>query len=355
MKTIFIINTSKTHCGVDDYCLCLYAMFKNEMRFVFFVVPDSDFSRILQKKKLNTIFLKKGYYRNLKIMKKALNQEKPDIVHIQTAKDYYLVLASHKKANTIFTRHNSSHLNYPANFFLLKRADAIIALSKFSKQAFLSRFSSLSHKVALIYNTIPDASETNPKLENRGRDIQAIRFGFMGRINKRKGLDHLVEALSILRDELGQEKFILDIAGNFEDQEYELSLQAAIVRHSLETSIHFLGFIQNKEQFYNKIDVLIIPSLLSLKETCPLVAFEAMSHGLPLVSFESGAMPEIIEHGLTGFICENESPGKMAHALASFCTSANLLENMGRNAFQRYLTLFSPPIFKNKMSEIYQT
>ncbi len=56
---------------------------------------------------------------------------------------------------------------------------------------------------------------------------------------------------------------------------------------------------------------LLVPSLVA--ETSSLVAMEAISSGTPVVAFNSGALPEVVDHGLTGFIVESEE--EMAKAV----------------------------------------
>ena len=77
---------------------------------------------------------------------------------------------------------------------------------------------------------------------------------------------------------------------------------------------------------------ILIPS--TAQETSSLVAMEAMASGTPVIAFRKGALPEIIEHGRTGFLVD--SVEEMAEAILSIdrldSTSAFTLQ---QHAFQR--------------------
>lgn len=81
----------------------------------------------------------------------------------------------------------------------------------------------------------------------------------------------------------------------------------------LDASRRFLGpaGFRRKRRLLTQARCLLIPSLVA--ETSSLVAMEALSCGTPVVAFPSGALPEIIEDGRSGFLVENER--EMAAAL----------------------------------------
>jgi glycosyltransferase involved in cell wall biosynthesis len=73
-----------------------------------------------------------------------------------------------------------------------------------------------------------------------------------------------------------------------------------------------IGFAR-KRRLFSAARCLLIPSLAP--ETSSLVAMEALACGTPVVAFPAGALPELVDHGRTGFIVQNEC--EMADAIAA--------------------------------------
>jgi len=86
------------------------------------------------------------------------------------------------------------------------------------------------------------------------------------------------------------------------------------IRGRLGADARFVGAagFRKKRRLLSAAKCLLVPSTVA--ETSSLVAMEALSCGTPVVAFRSGALPEIVEHGRTGFIVNDES--EMAEAIA---------------------------------------
>jgi glycosyltransferase involved in cell wall biosynthesis len=85
------------------------------------------------------------------------------------------------------------------------------------------------------------------------------------------------------------------------------------VKPLLDTRRRYIGAVgrEQKIDLLARAKCLLVPS--SVAETSSLVAMEAIASGTPVVAFGSGALPEVIEHGATGFVVDSEE--EMADAV----------------------------------------
>jgi len=136
----------------------------------------------------------------------------------------------------------------------------------------------LSNSVFSIYNDI-----------NKPNNRQLKKIGYLGNISHEKGIGRFFEVLEKLNN---QKSIIGIIGGPFQDHNSEIFARNKLVKQS---NVSYLGPIydDDKVNFFNTIDVLLMPSLL--EEAEPLVIHEAMEKGIPVIAFGKGCINEIIE------------------------------------------------------------
>ena len=82
-------------------------------------------------------------------------------------------------------------------------------------------------------------------------------------------------------------------------------------------------------KLYSAADIYLFPTLA---DNCPLTAIESLACGLPVVTFETGGVPEIVENGKSGFVVEYKNGEKLAEALEKLLDDNELREKMSENA-----------------------
>ncbi|CAH1193838.1 D-inositol-3-phosphate glycosyltransferase [Paenibacillus plantiphilus] len=166
---------------------------------------------------------------------------------------------------------------------MCERANIIVTVSHAEAHKLIALYPEFESKVRVIHNGMT-YTETEPA-------IQSIRehrktFGFLGRLDYRKGLYECLRAFKTT-------DACLKIACGFEDPEYLSSILGYIEAADLQSKIEFLGWCQGERKlsFLRSLDALIVPSLY---EPFGYVVLEAMSQQLPLICSNRGGIPEIV-------------------------------------------------------------
>ena len=132
-------------------------------------------------------------------------------------------------------------------------------------------------------------------------DARVLMFSAAGVFNRRKGFSSLLEALGLLREEALARNLVLLITGDGGD-----------LLRGLPYSIKAMGRVDRPEIMalaYSAADAVALPTQ---EDNLPNVLLEALACGTPAVSFAVGGVPEIIEHGKTGWL----APPRDVRALA---------------------------------------
>jgi glycosyltransferase involved in cell wall biosynthesis len=159
---------------------------------------------------------------------------------------------------------------------------------------------------------------------------------FAGQVERHKGIDLLLDAMAMLAAE--DPSLALHIFGGCED---ESQLRAEISRRGLEGAVHYWGYREDVGDLMRSADMHVHPSPPSrFAESFGRTVVEAMAAGVPSVCFRSGVLPEIVEHGRTGWVCETESAAALAEGMRALLANPGLREQLGRAARQKYETCY---------------
>ncbi|MCA1058352.1 N-acetyl-alpha-D-glucosaminyl L-malate synthase BshA [Rossellomorea aquimaris] len=132
----------------------------------------------------------------------------------------------------------------------------------------------------------------------------------------------------------------------------EMTLICKQVRDlGLEDRVLFLGKQDNLEELYSISDIKL---LLSEKESFGLVALEAMACGVPSIGTNVGGIPEVIEDGYNGFICEIGNVKQVAAKSLQLLRDVQLHKEVSRNALQTARTKFHSSKIVEQYEGIYR-
>lgn len=174
----------------------------------------------------------------------------------------------------------------PAFGGMLRRADALIVDSVFTRRELLLKDAALRQKISLVPLGLDLARYPDAEQQYRARS----RIGVIGRVQKMKGIEIAVGAAEVLRAR-GSE-FEMQIAGSGPDAD---RLKALITEAKLQDYVKYVGPVDGGKplaEFFANLDVLLFPDLT--QPAFGLVAVEAMRYGVPIVAARSGAIPEVV-------------------------------------------------------------
>jgi len=226
-----------------------------------------------------------------------------DIVHIYTnEEDIALPFAALCTKPVVFTHHD------PFNFMVKYK-------NVFPKYAHLPWISiSLAQRhgmpsntnwAATIYHGVPSGRFT-PVLvpENTERTPY---IAYLGRIIQPKGTHLAIQAVQAYNRSHAGNELTLKIAGKHyagaKDSYWRDTIQPLLA----DPFITYEGFIrttQEKQAFLGNAQALIIPS--TFEEPFGMVSIEALACGTPVIGLDSGAIPEVIQHGKTGYVAAKQ-------------------------------------------------
>lgn len=126
-------------------------------------------------------------------------------------------------------------------------------------------------------------------------DNEAVRFLYLGRIMKEKGIDELFVAMRRLYAELGN-RVVLDLVGFFDDDYYKEQVDQLVA----DGIAVFYGFQTEPRPYYAAADCVVLPSY---HEGLSNVLLEAAATGRPVITSDIHGCKEAVDADVTGLLC----------------------------------------------------
>ena len=149
-------------------------------------------------------------------------------------------------------------------------------------------------------------------------DDKVVRFLFIGRILKEKGVPELIDASIILKRKYSNlEILILGWIDSDKKDQLNANDIKAWERKGL---INYLGFHENIMDYVSQADCIVLPSYY--REGVPRSLLEAAAMGKPLITTDTIGCRETVDDGINGFICKPKDPNDLSKKM-------ELIINMG--------------------------
>ena len=226
---------------------------------------------------------------------------------------------------------------------VVKQLDNLVTVSHASRRDIATDFAIAETKLNIIHNGI-DTSVFRPIPA-----IEPDEFNVMATASADvplKGLDYLIRAISILANEIPELK--LTVLGKLKED----GKTAKLIRQlGLENRIHFYSGLSSQEiaELYAKASCAVVPSIY---EGFGLPAGEAMACGVPVITTNGGALPEVV--GDAGITVQTRDHIALADAIRTLLGDSNLRHTVAAKGRSRILELFSWEVAASDMVQLYR-
>jgi hypothetical protein len=202
-----------------------------------------------------------------------------------------------------------------------------------------------------------------PELSCEKREGEPTTVLFVGRLEKRKGIHILMQAIPAVLSKIpqvrfliaGRDTYITDQEVNFNGPQH-LSYKDSLIKtlpEEYRNRVEFLGHVSDEElkQLYRACDIFVAPSLY---ESFGQIYVEAMSYGKPVIGCSAGGVPEVVNNGKTGILVPPGDADRLSGAMIALLQDAPMARELGLNARAAVLKYFSIASMVRHTLNVYQ-
>jgi glycosyltransferase involved in cell wall biosynthesis len=249
----------------------------------------------------------------------------------------------------------------PTVRWALRNADAVVGVSAFVSKTVIEA-GIPAERVHTVVNALDtydstweprsDAAEVRAEF---GIAPDAVLTGVCSRLFRWKGQKELIEAVSRLLPKVPHVHLMIvgedDSRANPGGGSYCEELKAQVAQLGMTDKVTFTGFRRDIPRLMNAFDIYAMPSF---EEPLGMVYLEAMALGKPVVAYNSGGVPEVVENNVTGFLTEPYDIDTLAHSLLTLVSNPVRRKQMGAAARERVLRESTPEQMCSRMELVYR-
>ncbi len=217
----------------------------------------------------------------------------------------------------------------------LLRADALIAISQFTKRCVVDALRVPAKRVHVIHRAVDRQAFRPLQVPDGFRQAYGLVEGeryvlHVGSEDPRKNVAKLLEAFAIAHARMPSARLVKVGAPHFQGERQKLLRMVADM--GLQDKVHFLNHVPEHDLplMYNAADVLVLPSLY---EGFGLPALEAMSCGTPVIASNRSSLPEVVGDG--GMLVDPLDERVLAQRIVEIVAGPDRRDRASRAALQR--------------------
>jgi glycogen(starch) synthase len=238
---------------------------------------------------------------------------------------------------------------------LMKRSDALIAVSLYTRNELTELYDVDEEKIHVIYNGV-DTQKFKP---NRDRVGLRLELGLeeeqktilcVGRLYYRKGITTLLQSIPKVVQKFEDVKFVISGKGFKKNEE---KLRKLAEKLKIKESVMFLGYVPDEKlpDLYAASDIFVLPALY---ENFPFAILEAQSTGLPVISTKVGGIPEFLTNNKNGLLVDPSDPEQLAQKIMALLQDPELAEELGRCGRNLVEEKFAWPLITSRVVDLYR-
>ena len=289
-------------------------------------------------------------------VKKYLKSHKFDIIHGNSPKATLPILLSREKKFISYIHDlgpfETKLTKIPIEKYLIKyiakRATSITTVSNFIKKQFKRFMPKIDqNKIFNLYNGIEKNYKPLPDEANKLKNELGIKgqvLLYLGRIAPFKGVEHIIEAYQLAKQEIPDLNLII---GGLPDYSMNKSYQVWKQKYK---DIHFIGFVHEEKLpiYYTMADIFITYSYSS--EGFGLTSIEAIACGTPVICSSLPVFEEILQNN--AIFVPPKKPKKLAENILKLLKDDTLRNDLVENA-QIFIKKYSWEEVGKRLEDVY--
>jgi glycosyltransferase involved in cell wall biosynthesis len=305
---------------------------------------------------LGSGWLRTAYQGCIRAVRSKLQEIRPEIVHGQGTERDCAISAVFSGFPSVLTLHGNmrciarvtnarafSFLWLAARLerFTIPRARGVICLTRHTQEA----VANLARRTWVVPNAVDAAFF---EINAQPPPGAPPRILCVGDVYALKNQNALIRALDPLA---GNQEFKLIFLGKAKADEPYAAEFSRLVQARPWCVYHGFASRADLKAHLRQATLLALPSL---EENCPMVVLEAMAAGVPVVAARVGGVPDLIEEGKTGILCEPLEADSLRAGIERILDNPAAAEEMARQAKLRAKARFCPSVIAQRHLEIYQ-